>query len=505
MKTEAGGLRRELKVWEALALSVGLMSPALAMSAAGGGAAALVGRNVPLAFLGAGVVIALVAYGFIYLSRRYVHAGSVYGLAGVTLGPRAGFVSGWALLLTYAAFTPASAFAFGAFFAQFCDTSGLWPNASYLPFSVAALMLVWLFTAGDIRKLSRGLLGMEGASVLLILALMATVVYKIATGSAPDHQTLSLSVFVPSGDVDFHSLSLGVIFGFLAFAGFEAAASLGEETENPRQSIPRAIKVTVIAGIIFYVACMTVQSWGFGATEAGAAQFAASPGPLFEIGQNYLGTGLAAVLELGAAVSAFGSALGSAAGGARLLFALSRDGVPGSPLTKISPRTGAPVVAVATLMTIALIVLGAVASTRPDPLTAWGWVGTVGVLAILVAYLMVNIGALRQMLRDEERRSWVKIVPILAAVALLWIMYSQIYPVPDAPFTYFPYVVAAWLAIGIALALLAPGLAERLGRGLAREEGLEIDHLGSQSVAAAKQSDIVAGGADIEVPPGTAT
>jgi amino acid transporter len=31
------------------------------------------------------------------------------------------------------------------------------------------------------------------------------------------------------------------VFGFLSFAGFEGAASLGEETEQPARNIPRAI------------------------------------------------------------------------------------------------------------------------------------------------------------------------------------------------------------------------------------------------------------------------
>ena len=37
------------------------------------------------------------------------------------------------------------------------------------------------------------------------------------------------------------------VFGFLSFAGFEGAASLGEETDNPRREIPRAIRNAVLA------------------------------------------------------------------------------------------------------------------------------------------------------------------------------------------------------------------------------------------------------------------
>src|SRR5215471_6473820 len=90
-------LRRELKVWEALALSLGIMGPTIAMALDGTAPAGLIGTQVPLAFLLALIGIALVGYGFVRLSRYVSHAGSVYALVGVTLGPRTGFVGGWAL------------------------------------------------------------------------------------------------------------------------------------------------------------------------------------------------------------------------------------------------------------------------------------------------------------------------------------------------------------------------------------------------------------------------
>ncbi len=54
-------------------------------------------------------------YAFIRLSGCFSHAGSVYAFSGVTLGPRAGFFSGWALLGTYLAITAASTAEAGLF------------------------------------------------------------------------------------------------------------------------------------------------------------------------------------------------------------------------------------------------------------------------------------------------------------------------------------------------------------------------------------------------------
>jgi hypothetical protein len=81
------GLRRELRFWEAIALSIGIMAPGAAMALNGTLPASLVGRAVPLAFVFATVGIVFVSYAFIRLTGYFNHAGSAYALSGVTLGP----------------------------------------------------------------------------------------------------------------------------------------------------------------------------------------------------------------------------------------------------------------------------------------------------------------------------------------------------------------------------------------------------------------------------------
>ena len=101
----SGALRRELKFWETIALSIAIMAPTAAMALNGTAPAGLIGRAVPLAFIfahdrGAARLIGVHPA----VSAHFSHAGSVYAFSGVTLGPRAGFFAGWALLGTYMAF-----------------------------------------------------------------------------------------------------------------------------------------------------------------------------------------------------------------------------------------------------------------------------------------------------------------------------------------------------------------------------------------------------------------
>src|SRR5579862_8446472 len=136
-----GSLRRELRFWEAIAISIGIMAPTAAMALNGTAPAGVIGRAVPLAFLFAAIAIALISYSFVRLTRYFNHAGSTYAQAGVTLGPRAGFFAGWALLATYSCFIAADIAEVGLFGTSFFQGSGIWDGASWIVISLVATAL----------------------------------------------------------------------------------------------------------------------------------------------------------------------------------------------------------------------------------------------------------------------------------------------------------------------------------------------------------------------------
>jgi amino acid transporter len=220
---------------------------------------------------------------------------------------------------------------------------------------------------------------------------------------------------------------------------------------------------------------MAVESLGFGATAAGAKAFAASSSPLGDLAKIYVGTPMADLLNLGAMISAFGATLGIAAAGSRLFLAMARDGTSSKFLTHISPRTGAPTGPLTVVMIWALGIV----------LTLWGigvtatnlffYLGTIATLSLLVAYILVNVGAIKFLFIDARRVGrWEIFIPVLGIAFLLYTLYRQVIPVPASPYNLFPYVVVAYLVIGAALVIAVPGMAARVGTGLARSEGLEI-------------------------------
>ncbi len=471
-------LRRELHVWEGIGLSVAGASPALAMAFSGPGVAALVGRAAALSFLFAAVTCIFIGYAFMMLARKYNSAGSVYGFVGASIGPRSGFFAGWAMMLMYFVFTPGSAAASGFFIADLFNDLGWWHGASFIYFAIPITVIIWLTASGLARHSTRTLLSIESVTVVLILVLMIVILVKVGSGHGINGGKLTLDIFSPPKGVNVHALVLGAVFGFLAFTGFEAAGALGEETVNPGRAIPRAIGVSILAVAVFYVACIAVQSLGFGATKSGSAEFAASSGPLFQLSSIYINSVVRDIILIGAAFSAFGAAVSEAMAGSRLVLALSRDGTPASPLARISMPSGAPRRAVELIIGVNVVLLLIFQFVGVSGFTIWQYLGTLGTLSILVGYAMVCIAAARAALNGNlQIARWKAIVPIVAALAVGYTLYNELVPAPAHPYNLFPYITLAWLVIGAAVVIFAPHLAKRMGDGLTRTLGIpELGH-----------------------------
>ena len=148
-------LRRELRFLETASVSIGVMAPTLAMSVTGVAAARALGRAAPLAFAVAALGVGLVAYGFVRLAGEFSHAGSVYAFVGNTLGPRPGFLAGWALLGTYLVFPPVSIMGVAIFGRAFLSTTGLASDAEWYPIALAAWVVIWVLAARGVRPKRR--------------------------------------------------------------------------------------------------------------------------------------------------------------------------------------------------------------------------------------------------------------------------------------------------------------------------------------------------------------
>jgi amino acid transporter len=457
--TEAlmGTRRRELGLVEVAALSLAIMAPTAAMALNGSLAASIAGTAVPLSFLFALVTIAFVAYAFVEFARQYSTAGSVYTFNGVALGARAGFLSGWALLLTYVAFTAASAAETGAFFESFAGVLGL--HVSWFVPALVAAVLVWLLGTRDVSLSTRATLVIEALSIVVIIVLAVVI---LARGGA--HGLTLQPLAVGSGGVG--AVGLASVFAFLSFAGFEGAATLGEETRNPKRAIPRAIVAAVLAAGIFYLVITYVQSIGFGMSASGVHRFATSSSPLGDLAQQYVGAPMAGAIMAGATVSAFACTVAGATAASRLLLTLGRDGLLPSALARVSRTHRSPVTAITVVMIITVIALVGFWAAGAPGSAVFGYLGTIGVLSLLLVYLVTQVGAIVLFGRSGRWHGLQFAVPIIAILLLAYALYANVFPVPAAPYNLFPYIVVVWIVIGVVLAAARPAAMRKVAADL---------------------------------------
>lgn len=472
-------LRRELNIWEAVGISVALMAPSMAANINPQGTAGSVGRAVPLAFALATVGVLLVAYTFVRLCQRFNHAGSVYGFVGATLGARSGVVAGWSLLGTYTFYGVVTSSACGIFVVSLLKSLGVLASPPWwAPFVATAIVLVGVYalTVTPARTATNVLLVVEGVTVLLILVVSVIVLVRLVAGTAPTGRSFTLDVFTVPSATGTSTVFLGVVFGFLSFAGFEAAATLGEETRKPRRDIPRAILGTAIFGGVYFVFVTAVEVMGFGTDAASMKKFVASGSLLGDLGSTYVAGWVGEVITAGAAVSAFACSLACAVGGSRLLYALSRDGVGPSALAGVSERRGTPVPASAAVVGAVYVIIAVDAVLfGAKPFDTFSWSGTIGTLILLFVYVLATIGAIRLLFFTGRRivRGWEIVVPLLGLVVLGYTIYRNVIPYPTGAAAWFPVVCGAWILLAVVYVLARPGMARRAGELLTAEEGLE--------------------------------
>ncbi|UPK76318.1 APC family permease [Nocardioidaceae bacterium SCSIO 66511] len=466
--------KHKLKLWEALALSVALMGPTIAMALNGVGVAGLAGPSVPLVFALGFLGVALVAYGFVRLTRYFNHAGSVYALAGATIGPRAGFFGGFALVATYTMFAASTLAATGVFVDAFLSQLNVDTTVSWLIVAAMTAVIVAVLCTRDSRVTARTLFVIEVVGIAAMLVLAFVIVARVGSGNAPGTQEFDLSTFT-LGENSMTTVMAATVFAFLSWAGFEACASLGEETDNPRRNIPSALVGALVITGVLYVFVMFAQTIGFGTDPAGIRAFSETDSSLVALGKQYLGVGFGLIIAFTALVSSIASALGSTTAGSRLIFALARDGFGPKALAKTSPSTGAPTPAVSFIVVVTFTICVVLFVRDESASDVYFWTATLGVLCLLIVYVVAAAGVIVFTLRGRASiPKWEIVIPAMAICYLGFVIYKQSVGQP-APYNIFPYVAAGWCLLGLAIAWLAPGLAQRIGARLSKE----LTHTGS--------------------------
>jgi amino acid transporter len=454
--------------WDAIAIAVAGMAPTLAMNLNPQEPAEHVGRVVPLVFALSSFVVLLVAWCFARLAREHPNAGSAYGFVAAILGPRAGLVAGWTLLGTYLCFACVGIGAVGLFGADLLQRLGLWHDASSFGLTVVAALVLAPLSIIPARRAGLVLIILEGVAVAAMLLLACAVLVLVHQGHGPQGDPPLRDLFIPAAGVGAASIALGLSFGLLSFAGFEQVATLGEEARKSRFTIPRVLIGTVLGAGLVFTLVTAAQTLGFGTDPAGVASFTKSKSLLADLSARYFGGWSGDLFDALAISSALGGALASIVAASRILFALCRDLAPSSLVARISEASGTPRNAAVCVLVAAIIGYAAMrVAFRASGSDAFFWASTLGVLALLIAYLLVVVSAAGALIRPTgQGMRWMLFIPALAALAIGYTFWVNVYPPQPGAYRFFPWIVLVWCCTPVAALLLKPGLVELITSGI---------------------------------------
>ena len=193
------------------------------------------GAAVPGAYLAVGIVLLLFSVGYAAMSQRVTNTGAFFAYVGRGLGIGPGVGSAYVSLVAYLAIQLAIYGFFGAVMSSQMDAK-LGIDLSWWVWTLLAWGVVLLLSAFSVD------VGAKVLGVLMLLELASLMLVSIAVfvQGGPDGFDFAAS-FAPDnilvGGIT-GSAGIALAFAFASFIGFEATAIYGEESRDPKRTVP---------------------------------------------------------------------------------------------------------------------------------------------------------------------------------------------------------------------------------------------------------------------------
>lgn len=475
-----------LSVPNGIALAAAAMAPVLAVVLNAPAAGPVAGAAIPLSFLIAFIACAFVGNTVVQFSRELPSAGSFYTFNSRGLGPAAGFFTGWLFWIGYAILAPGLFTAFGSFVHDYV-LGTFNTDVPWWIFSLMGMVLVFGLSARSIKASVRIDLLLLGIEVAIFLVLAIFAIAKAGPGN-------TAAVFSPSSSpTGLSGVGLGVVFGILSFIGFDAAATLGEETRDPRRNVPRAVAGALAAVGIFYVFEMYALAAGYGLNDpTKLAAFLQDPNPFVTLSDKVT-PWLSQPVQLAAIAGLFSCFLAITNTTVRVMYSMGRDRVLPASLGMVHHSWHSPYRAIVA-QTVFTVVVGIATGLwlGPGPTGAYGFTGAIGTVAIVLVYLASNVALIRFFWRSAQRSIVTHVVlPVLGVLSLAYPLYAVAQPGQAYPYNLVPWIVVVWIVLGVLLFLryraTAPEKIAALGSFLA-EDDLPLDEQPEALLAARASS-----------------
>lgn len=346
--------------------------------------------------LGGALCLAVVFAG---LSARIPRAGGPYAYAEAAFGPVAGYVAAWSYWVMTWVGNGAIAIAVVSSLSLIFPAIGTTPG---LP-AALAIGCIWLLTLVNLRGVRAAGRVQEVTTVLKVLPLLALVVLAMwfALSGAP--RAPDPGVALTGG-----SIAAAAGLTFWGFLGLESATVPADKVENAERNVPRATLIGVALTGLIYLGISLAFALYMPVNEA-----AASPAPVADFLGKTFGSGVAMVVALFAAISAFGALNGWILVQGEMPWAMAKGGVFPAWFAAES-ASGTPVRG--HLVSSALLTGMVLLNSQKGMSKLFEFIGSVSIAAGLVAYLLSALAALRLV----KGKAGLAAAALVAAAFTLW-------------------------------------------------------------------------------------
>ena len=437
---ESKQFRRVLGLWQLTAIGLGGIIGVGIFVLTGVVAATQAGPAVLIAFVLAGIASAAAALCYAEFAGMIPVAGSAYTYGYAVLGEFAAWLLGWDLLLCYALIVAVVAAGWSGYVQALLGAAGvnlpLWAQGAVgsgpghvfdIVAAAVALAIALLLTVRTEwgARFNTAIVAVKIAGVLLVI--LAGVAYVNPGNWHP---------FMPFG---FHGVLAGAAVVFFAVFGYDTLTTAAEEAKDPQRDLPWAVVLSLGIAMVLYLGMSLVLT---GIVPSATLNNAAPVANAFAaIGLRWVMVAVSIAAVTGITSVLFANMLA----GARIGFALSRDGLLPAWFSAVHARYRTPYRATLILGVVTAIAAGLF------PLTVVAEVVNFGMLAAF-AVICIAVIVLRRA-RPELARSFrvplVPVLPLVGAAFSVWLIYG----LPVGVWLGF----AAWMVVGV-LVYLAYGM-----------------------------------------------
>ncbi len=378
------------------------------------------GAGTPALLLLALAVLLAFSVGYTTMARHVTNAGGFYAFTSRGLGGLAGGAAGVLAMFAYNILQVGLYGMFGGVVSGTMESV----YGVVLPWWSYSLMAMVSIAILGYRKID---LSARVLSVVVIAEYLAILTLDIAILKTGGDSGVNLDSFTRQ-HVFSGTPSIGLLFCFAAFIGFEATTIYGEEAKNPHRTIPIATYSSVLLIGGFYALSVWSMVVGVG-TDKIVPMLQALQDPttfIYGMSDHFVGPYLTQIIRVLFMVSIYAGLLAFHNAAARYFYAIGRDGLLHSLLGTTHRVHQSPHMGSALQSLIAAVVVLIFAAMDADPiLQLFAWFSNLATLCVILLMAMTSISVCVYFHRHPELNVGLwrgRILPIFSSLALLMVL-----------------------------------------------------------------------------------